>query len=349
MEYALLNEEIGRSMWAQLVFNCQAPDAGNGEILHMFGTDEQKERFLRPLVEGTARSFFSMTEPEVSGADPTELRTTAVLDGDEWVIDGHKWFSSSAEGAAFGIVMAVTDPDAPPHRRMSQILVPTDTPGYELIRPIPVLGHAGRGWSTHCEVRYTDVRVPRDERARRAGRRLPDRAEAARAGPDPPRHALARPDAAGLRADVRATRSSARSAARRSPRSRPSRTGSPTRPPRSRRAGCSRSTRPRKLDEGDEARVEVSLIKFYAARVLNDVIDRAIQVHGARGLTDETPLGGMYEQARAARIYDGPDEVHRMVVSRRILKEFRGRRHLHVRLTCPFGNRTTGDCPRTRG
>ena len=166
MEYALLNEEIGRSMWAQLVFNCQAPDAGNGEILHMFGTDEQKERFLRPLVEGTARSFFSMTEPEVSGADPTDLRTTAVLDGDEWVINGHKWFSSSAEGATFGIVMAVTDPDAPPHRRMSQILVPTDTPGYELIRPIPVMGHAGRGWSTHCEVRYTGVRVPARKRAR---------------------------------------------------------------------------------------------------------------------------------------------------------------------------------------
>ena len=162
MEYALLNEEIGRSMWAQLVFNCQAPDAGNGEILHMFGTEEQKERFLKPLVEGTARSFFSMTEPEVSGADPTGLRTTAVLDGDEWVINGHKWFSSSAEGASFGIVMAVTDPDAPPHQRMSQILVPADTPGYELIRPIPVMGHAGRGWSTHCEVRYTDVRVPRD-------------------------------------------------------------------------------------------------------------------------------------------------------------------------------------------
>ena len=160
LEYALLNEEIGRSTWAQLVFNCQAPDAGNGEILHLFGTPEQKERFLRPLVEGTARSFFSMTEPEVSGADPTALRTRAVVDGDEWVIDGHKWFSSSAEGAAFGIVMAVTDPDAAPHRRMSQILVPADTPGVEVVRAIPVLGHAGRGWSTHCEVRYTGVRVP---------------------------------------------------------------------------------------------------------------------------------------------------------------------------------------------
>ena len=189
-------------MWAQLVFNCQAPDAGNGEILHMFGTDDQKERFLRPLVEGTARSFFSMTEPEVSGADPTGLRTTAVLDGDEWVIDGHKWFSSSAEGAAFGIVMAVTDPDAPPHRRMSQILVPTDTPGLRADPADP--GHGARRPRLVDALRGALHRRPRSarERARRAGRRLPDRAEAARPGTDPPRHALARPDAAGVRADV---------------------------------------------------------------------------------------------------------------------------------------------------
>src|SRR5690242_751552 len=159
LAYAGLNEEIGRSTWAQLVFNCQAPDAGNGEILHLFGTAEQKERWLRPLVAGEARSFFSMTEPEVSGADPTSLRTTARLDGDEWVIDGHKWFSSGAEGAAFGIVMAVTEPDAEPHRRASQILVPADAPGIT-IEPVPVLGHRGRGWSTHCDVRYEGVRVP---------------------------------------------------------------------------------------------------------------------------------------------------------------------------------------------
>ena len=141
------------------MFNCQAPDAGNGEILHMFGTPEQKEQFLRPLVEGETRSFFSMTEPEVSGADPTGLQTRAVLDGDEWVIDGHKWFSSGAEGAGFGVVMAVTDPDAEPHRRMSQILVPADTPGIR-IEPVPISGHRGRGWSTHCEVWYSGVRVP---------------------------------------------------------------------------------------------------------------------------------------------------------------------------------------------
>ena len=159
LAYAYLNEQIGRSVWAQLVFGCQAPDAGNGEILHMFGTDEQKETWLRPLVAGEVRSFFSMTEPDVSGSDPTGLRTRAVRDGDDWVIDGNKWFSSGAEGAKFAILMAVTDPDAEPHRRASQIIVPADSPGIE-IRPVPIFGHPGRGWTTHCEVDYVGVRVP---------------------------------------------------------------------------------------------------------------------------------------------------------------------------------------------
>ncbi|HVM68813.1 MAG TPA: acyl-CoA dehydrogenase family protein [Gaiellaceae bacterium] len=321
IEYALLNEEIGRSTWAQLVFNCQAPDAGNGEILHLFGTEEQKRRFLRPLVEGTQRSFFSMTEPEVSGADPTQLRTRAVRDGDEWVIDGHKWFSSSAEGAAFGIVMAVTDPDAPPHRRTSQILVPAETPGVEVVRPIPVLGHRGRGWSTHCEVRYTGVRVPLDNVLGEPGDGF--RIAQKRLGPGRIHHvmrwlgqmqrafelmcsyALEREAFGGRLAEKQTIQNwIADSAAE--------------------IQACRLMTldAARKLDEGDEARVEVSLIKFFAARVLHDVIDRAVQTHGARGLTDETPLAHMYAQARGARIYDGPDEVHRMVVSRRILKEF---------------------------
>src|SRR6478672_9679946 len=145
LDYAYLNEHIGRSVWGQLVFGCQAPDAGNAEILHLFGSDEQKERWLAPLVAGEVRSFFSMTEPEAPGSDPTTLRTRAIPDGDEWVIDGHKWFSSGAEGAAFAIVMAVTDPDAEPHRRASQIIVPADTPGLEIVRPVSVFGHAGRG------------------------------------------------------------------------------------------------------------------------------------------------------------------------------------------------------------
>src|SRR4029450_1406602 len=188
LAYAHLNEEIGRCVWAQLIFNCQAPDAGNGEILHHFGTDEQKERFLRPLVEGETRSFFSMTEPEVSGADPTGLRTTAVLDGDEWVIDGHKWFSTGAEGAGFGIVMAGTDPDADPHRRTSQILVPADTPGIA-IEAVPVSGHRGRGWSTHCEVWYSGVRVPAENLLGERGDGFPIAQERPRPRPGHPRRA----------------------------------------------------------------------------------------------------------------------------------------------------------------
>jgi acyl-CoA dehydrogenase len=321
LAYAHLNEEIGRSTYAQLVFGCQAPDAGNAEILHMFGTEEQKERWLRPLVAGEIRSFFSMTEPEVSGSDPTTLRTKAVRDVDDWVIDGHKWFSSGAEGAAFGIVMAVTDPDGEPHRRASQIVVPADTPGVDVVGPVPVMGHAGSGWSTHCEVWYRGVRVPIENTLGEPGDGF--RIAQKRLGPGRIHHvmrwlgqmqrafellctyALER-EAFGSRladkqtvqnwiadsaAEIHASRLMTLDAAR-------------------------------KIDEGDEARVEVSVIKYYAARVLHDVIDRAIQVHGARGLTDETPLAEMYANARAARIYDGPDEVHRMVVSRRILKEF---------------------------
>ena len=321
LAYAHLNEEIGRSTYAQLVFGCQAPDAGNAEILHLFGTDAQKERWLFPLVAGEIRSFFSMTEPDVPGSDPTTLRTTARRDGDEWVIDGHKWFSSGADGAAFAIVMAVTDSDAPPHTRASQIIVPADTPGVDVVRAVPVMGHAGSGWSTHCEVRYTNVRVPAEnvlggvgEGFRIAQKRLGPGlihqvmlwlGQMQRAFELLCTYALEREAFGSRLADKQTVQNwIADSAAE--------------------IQACRLMTldAARKIDEGDEARVEVSVIKFYAARVLNEVIDRAIQVHGARGLTDETPLASMYAMARAARIYDGPDEVHRMVVARRILKEF---------------------------
>jgi alkylation response protein AidB-like acyl-CoA dehydrogenase len=322
LAYAYLNEVIGRSLWAQLVFGCQAPDAGNAEILHQLGTPEQRERWLLPLVAGEIRSFFSMTEPEVSGADPTGLRTRAVADGDHWVIDGHKWFSSGAEGAAFGIVMAVTDPDAPPHRRASQIIVPADTPGVEIVRAIPVLGHRGRDWSTHCEVRYHAVRVPqantlgpRGEGFRIAQKRLgPGRihhvmrwlGQMQRAFELLCRRSLEREAFGGPLADKQTVQNwIADSAAE--------------------IQACRLLTldAAHKIDQGGEARVEISALKFYAARVLHDVVDRAIQVHGALGLTDQTPLAVMYREARGARIYDGPDEVHRMVVSRRILQRFR--------------------------
>ena len=321
LAYAYVNEIIGRSIWAQLVFGCQAPDAGNSEILHMYGTPEQRERWLRPLVAGEVRSFFSMTEPDVSGADPTGLRTRAVRDGDEWVIDGHKWFSSGADGAAFGIVMAVTDPDAPPHRRMSQILVPADAPGVEVVRPIPTMGHTGRGWTTHCEVRYTGVRVPVENVLGEPGDGF--RIAQKRLGPGRIHHVMRWLGQMQRAFDLMCTRALEREAF-----------GGPLAEKQTVQNWIADSAAEiqacrlmtldaaHKIDGGDEARVEVSVIKFYAARVLHDVIDRAVQVHGALGLTDGTPLARMYRDARGARIYDGPDEVHRMVVSRRILKAF---------------------------
>jgi acyl-CoA dehydrogenase len=321
IEYAYLNEEIGRSTYAQLVFGCQAPDAGNGEILHLYGTDDQKDRFLRPLVSGETRSFFGMTEPEVAGSDPTLLRGRAVRDGDEWVIDAHKWFSSGADGAGFGIVMVVTDPDAEPHRRASMILVPTETPGYELVRRIPVMGHEGRGWGTHCETRFTGVRVPVENTLGEPGEGF--RIAQKRLGPGRIHHvmrwlgqmqrafelmcsySLERKAFGGTLAEKQTIQNwVAESAAE--------------------IQACRLMTlqAAHRLDEGDEARVEVSLLKFYAAKILNDVIDRALQVHGGLGMTEDTPLASMWRAARAARIYDGADEVHKMVVARRILQEF---------------------------
>ena len=321
IEYAYLNEEIGRSMIAQLIFGCQAPDAGNGEILHMFGTTEQKDKFLAPLVAGATRSFFGMTEPENAGSDPTNLQSTAVRDGDEWVINAHKWFSSAADGAGFGIVMVVTDPDAPPHKRASMIVVPTDTPGYELVRKIPVMGHEGRGWGTHCETRWTDARVsvtntlgaPGDGFKLAQKRLGPGRihhvmrwlGQMQRAFELMCEYSLVRKVGGEALADKQTIQNwIAESAAE--------------------IQACRLMTlqTAHRLDEGDEARVEVSLIKFYAARVLHDVIDRALQVHGGLGMTEDAPLAAMYRNARGARIYDGADEVHKMVVARRILKSF---------------------------
>src|SRR6478672_3898923 len=309
--YACLNEEIGRSAYAQLVFGCQAPDAGNAEILHLFGTDDQKARFLRPLVDGEVRSFFSMTEPEVAGSDPTLLRTRAVREGDEWVVDGHKWFSSGADGAAFAIVFAISDPDAEPHRRGTMILGPADTEGVEVVRPVPVMGHAGRGWNTHCEVRFTAVRVPvantlggEGEAFRLAQKRLgPGRihhvlrwlGQMQRAFELMCRYANEREAFGGPLAEKQTVQNWVADSA-------------------AEIQACRLLTMDAagKIDAGSEARVEVSLLKFYAARV-----------HCARGLTDETPLAVMSMMARGARIYDGPDEVHRMVVARRILRSFR--------------------------
>jgi alkylation response protein AidB-like acyl-CoA dehydrogenase len=321
IEYAYLNEEIGRSFIAQLVFGCQAPDAGNGEILHLFGTPEQKERFLEPLVAGETRSFFGMTEPEVAGSDPTLLRGRAVRDGDEWVIDAHKWFSSGADGAGFGVVMAVTDPDAEPHKRASMILVPTDPPGYELVRKDSVMGHEGRGWVTQCETRFTGVRVPLANTLGEPGDGF--RIAQKRLGPGRIHHVMRWLGQMQRAFELMCSYSLERKAF-----------GGPLAEKQTVQNWIAESAADiqacrlmtlqaaHRLDEGDEARVEVSLIKFFAARVLHEVIDRALQVHGGLGMTDDTPLAVMYRMARGARIYDGADEVHKMVVARRILRSF---------------------------
>jgi acyl-CoA dehydrogenase len=321
LDYAYLNEHIGRTVWGQLVFGCQAPDAGNAEILHMFGTSEQKERWLFPLVAGTIRSFFSMTEPEVPGSDPTTLRTRAVRDGDEWVIDGHKWFSSGAQGAAFGIVMAVTDPDGDPHARATQIIVPADTPGVDVVRPITVMGHVGRGWTTHCEVRYTNVRVPVTNTlgGEGAGFMIAQK----RLGPGRIHHVMRWLGQMQRAFEIMCAYSLERETFG-EPLARKQTVQNWIADSYAEIQACRLMTldAAHKIDAGSEARVEVSAVKFFAAKVLGDVIDRAIQVHGARGLTDETPLAHMAMQARGGRIYDGPDEVHRQVVAKRILKAF---------------------------
>jgi len=316
---ALMNEIIGRSLIGPIIFGCQAPDAGNCEILHLYGTEEQKKKYLLPNVAGEVRSCFSMTEPEVSGADPTNLQTTAVLGGDEWVINGHKWFITGAMGASFSIVMAKTEREAAPRKRFSMIIVPMPTPGLTIIRSVPVMGHSGGGG--HCELRYENCRVParnllgpRGEGFKIAQARLgPGRIQhcmrwlgvAQRSFELMCRHVLNR-EAFGTKlaekqtiqnwiADSKAEMDAAR---------------------------LMTLHAAWKMDQKLDARVEISLIKFFGAKVLHNVIDRAIQAHGAMGISGDTPLEMFYREARAARIYDGPDEVHRMVVARRILKEF---------------------------
>jgi acyl-CoA dehydrogenase len=322
LAYAFLNEVIGRSHWGQLVFGCQAPDAGNSEILHTFATPEQRQNWLAPLVAGEVRSFFGMTEPDVSGADPTGLECRASRDGGDWVIDGQKWFSTGADGSAFGIVMAVTDPGDAPHRHMSLIIVPTAAPGVEVVRNIEVFGHAGRGWNSHSEVRLQNVRVPAENLLgeRGAGFAIAQQ----RLGPGRIHHAMRWLGQMQRAFDLMCSHSLRRSAF-----------GGPLADKQTVQAWIADSAAEisacrlmtlaaaRKIDRGERARVEVSALKVYSAQVLHNVIDRAVQTHGALGVSGDSPLSDMYLNARFARIYDGPDEVHRMVVARRILEKYR--------------------------
>lgn len=316
---ALVNEIVGRSVFAPRLFGNAAPDAGNAELLLIAATEEQKEKYLRPLAAGEVRSCFAMTEPEVSGSDPTGLRTTAIREGEKWVINGHKWFTSGAIGSAFAIVMAVTDSAADSHHRASMILVPTDTPGFKIIRAVPVMGSGGVGG--HCEIRFDDCRVPVTNLLGELGQGF--KLAQARLGPGRIQHCMRWIGAAQRSFEMMCTYALKRQSF-----------GEPLAKKQTVQNWIADSAAEInaarlmtlnaawKLDRGDDARIEISLIKFFGARVLHDVIDRAIQVHGALGYSKDTPLEMFYRDARAARIYDGPDEVHRQVVAQRILKTF---------------------------
>ena len=322
--FARVSEELGRSPLGHYAFHCHAPDVGNLELLLHHGSEEQKERWLRPLARGEIRSCFAMTEPEHAGSNPVHLSTTARRDGGDYVIDGRKWFVTAADGAAIAIVMAVTDPDAPPHRRASQIVVPTDTPGYRLVRNISIMGDTGRGYFSHGEVAFEGCRVPVEHRIGAEGSGFLLAQE--RLGPGRIHHCMRWIGLAERALDLLCRRAVAREL-------------SPGKPLASRQAvqhwiAESRAEidaarllvldAARAVDErgASGARVEISQIKFHAAGILQRVVDRAIQVHGGLGVTDDTILSFIYRHERAARIYDGPDEVHKNVVARKVLQGY---------------------------
>ncbi|HMQ47341.1 MAG TPA: acyl-CoA dehydrogenase family protein [Saprospiraceae bacterium] len=323
-EFGQLSEVLALSPFGHYCFNTQAPDIGNMELMHRYAPPHLQEKYLEPLLAGEVRSCFSMTEPEYAGSNPTRMGTTAVKDGADYIINGHKWFTSGADGAAFAIVMAVTNPEAPPHQQASQILVPCDAPGFRLVRNIPVMGHAGDRWASHAEIIYENVRVPQSNLigAEGAGfvlaqeRLGPGRihhcmrfiGEAERSFDLMCRYAVQRELKAGVplgdmqfiqgfiaesRAEIDAARLLVLQTAQ-------------------------------LIDKkgAAAARNQISAIKFYTANMLLRVVDRAIQTHGALGMTNDLILSYFYAHERAARIYDGADEVHKVALARSILKQY---------------------------
>ncbi len=323
-EFALMSEQLGRTPIGHYVFNCQAPDVGNMEILARHGTPEQQQNYLRPLVRGEIRSCFAMTEPEFAGSNPTRMATTAVKDGSDYVINGHKWFASSADGAAFAVLMAVTSPDAKPHERASQILVPAATPGFEIVRNIPVMGDPGSDWASHAEIRFSNCRVPVTNRLGAEGRGFAIAQE--RLGPGRIHHCMrwlgicAR--AFELMCRHAATREVAPGVALGSKQAVQHWIAESQAEIASARLLVLETAAAIDSTGAAEVREEISLIKFHTAGVLSRVLDRALQTHGALGMTDDTVLAWWYRHERAARIYDGADEVHKSAVARRILRRY---------------------------
>jgi len=328
VEHAFVSESLGRSPLGHFTFGCQAPDAGNIEVLHLHGTPEQKETYLRPLVQGRIRSCFSMTEVEMPGSNPVMLDTTAVKDGEDYVINGQKWYSTAADGATFSIVMAVTNPDAEPYLRASMIIVPTNTPGFNRVRNIPVMGHAGDDYASHGEILFQSCRVPQKNLLGPEGFGFVMAQE--RLGPGRIHHCMRWLGICKRSFDLMCSRASKRIIAP------DGRTLATKQIIQSWVAECAAEIQAARLmtlnaawkietQGAKAARYDISFIKFYVAGVLQKVIDRALQVHGGMGMTDDTILAYFYRHERAARIYDGADEVHKMAVAKRILRDYEGR------------------------
>lgn len=324
LEHGLVSEVLGRSPLGNYALNCQAPDAGNMEILAEYGSEAQRARFLAPLLRGEIRSCFAMTEPERAGSNPVWLGTTARRDGDDYVLDGLKWFTTGADGAAFAIVMAVTEPEGRAHERASMFLVPTDTPGYSLVRNVSIMGEAGSGWASHGEVRLEGCRVPASQLLGRPGAGFA--IAQARLGPGRIHHCMRWIGICERAFDMMCERAATRELS-------PGKVlaekqtiqnwiaESRAEIDAARLAVLHAAWR---IDEvgPKAARVEISAIKFHVAKVLRQVLERAIQTHGALGITDDTVLSFFYRHERGAQIYDGPDEVHKTVVARAVLKRF---------------------------
>lgn len=319
LDYVYVNEVVGRSNHAMVALGTHSLQ--DSIMLNMHASSEWRGRYLKPLVDGEVFPSFAMTEPDVASSDPTQLRTSATLVGDEWIISGRKWFTTGANRAAYTTVMARTEPNAPAHKAFSMIIVPTSTPGYNILREVPVMGMM----DGHCEVDYDNVRVP-------AGNLLGPRGEGftiaqQRLGPGRIFHCMRWLGQAQRAFDLMCERANSRVAFG-------STLGEKQQIQKmifdsaAEIQSCRLLTlhAAHKIDQGDQARAEIGIIKVVGAAMVHNVIDRAIQVFGAKGVTSDTPLERMYRHARFARIYDGPDEVHRVSVAHRILKEYKNGR-----------------------
>ncbi len=328
--HAYMNEILAWSPHSNYIFGVQAPTSGNQSVLIKYGTEEQKRKFLDPTISGEQTSCFSMTEPDAAGSDPRSLQTTAVRDGDEWVINGRKWFTSNGENASWALVMCRTedtgDTDGT-NQKMTQIIVPTDTPGFTIERAVPVWGHAG---GSHCEIVYKNVRVPLENQL---GTRGSGHAAAQdRLGAGRVYHCMNCVGQMWRAFDLMVKRATERQVHGGLLQDKQFIQGfiadsyMDIQASRLMTINCAEV-----MDSGQDPRTEISAIKVFVPNALHRVVDRAIQVHGAMGVSGDTPLAGMYLGARTLRIADGPDEVHKILIAKNVLKRY------HDGMTWDFG------------